>query len=60
VVTVATDAGNALRVVSGVPGGRGRDGKPTEDALPDFVLQISPEDGSEQYRTLEVTFDPPE
>jgi hypothetical protein len=42
------------------PGGRGPDGKPAEGALPDFVLQISPEDGSEQYRTLEVTFDPPE
>lgn len=41
------------------PGGRGPDGNPAQDALPDFVLQISPEAGSEQYRTREVTFDPP-
>jgi hypothetical protein len=42
------------------PGGLGSDGHPAEDALPDFVLQISPEAGLEQYRTLELTFDPPE
>jgi hypothetical protein len=42
------------------PGGRRPAGNPTEDALPDFVLQITPEAGTEQYRTLEVTFDPPE
>jgi hypothetical protein len=42
------------------PGGRGPDGKPTESALPDFVLQITPEAGTEHYRALEVTFDPPE
>jgi hypothetical protein len=42
------------------PGGRGPDGSPTDTALPDFVLQISPETDPEQYRSLEVTFDPPE
>jgi hypothetical protein len=41
-------------------GGRGPAGNPTADVLPDFVLQITPEAGTEQYRTLEVTFDPPE
>jgi hypothetical protein len=40
------------------PGGRGTDGRPTEASLPDFVLQVSPETGPENYRILEVTFDP--
>jgi hypothetical protein len=41
------------------PGGVGPDGHPTEDALPDFVVQIAPETGTEQYRAVEATFDPP-
>lgn len=40
-------------------GGRGSDGKPTEDALADFPLLIAPSNGSETFRISEVTFDPP-
>lgn len=36
------------------------DGRPSDGALSDFVIQIVPEDGSEVYRTNEVTFDAPE
>lgn len=42
------------------PGGVGPDGRPTEDALPDLVVQIAPETGTEAYRAAEATFDPPE
>ncbi|MCD2441810.1 hypothetical protein LQ757_05905 [Agromyces sp. SYSU K20354] len=42
------------------PGALGPDGRPSDDALTDIVVQILPEDGSEVYRTDEVTFDPPE
>jgi hypothetical protein len=42
------------------PGGSSPDGNPADGAVPNFVLQISLETGAENYRTLEVTFDPPE
>jgi hypothetical protein len=41
------------------PGGRGHDGLPTPDALPDFLVVIAPSDGFEAFRTTEITFDPP-
>lgn len=41
------------------PGARDADGNPTPNALPDFVVQISPEDGAQTYRTSAATFDPP-
>lgn len=41
------------------PGSRDPDGKPTESALADFVVAISPAEGSETYRTEEATFPDP-
>ena len=41
------------------PGARSPDGRPRAGALPDFVVAISPSDGSETFRTSEITFDPP-
>jgi hypothetical protein len=41
------------------PRASGPDGNPTEDALPDFVVRMSPEAGDESYRTAEITFDQP-
>ena len=41
------------------PGGRGPDGLPTPNALPDFLVLIALSDGSEAFRTTEITFDPP-
>jgi len=41
------------------PGGRGPDGLPTPNALPDFLVVVAPSDGSEVFRTTEITFDPP-
>lgn len=40
------------------PGSTGPDGRPTAQALPDYVVVVAPEDGTETYRTDEVTFDP--
>lgn len=41
------------------PGGLGPDGRPTPNALPDFLVVIAPSDGSEVFRTTDITFDPP-
>lgn len=35
-------------------------GTPGPDALADFLVTISPSDGSESFRTSQATFDPPE
>jgi hypothetical protein len=40
------------------PESTGPDGTPTEHALPDYVVVLTPEDGTETYRTAELTFDP--
>jgi hypothetical protein len=40
-------------------GAAGPDGHPTESALSDFVVQISPESGRGPFRTNTVTFDRP-
>lgn len=40
------------------PGAKDDDGNPTPIALPDFVVQISPETGAETYRIDAATFDP--
>lgn len=42
------------------PGAFGDDGRPSDHALTDFVIQILAEDGSEIYRIDEMTFDSPE
>ncbi|MGH2381124.1 MAG: hypothetical protein ACRDG7_07870 [Candidatus Limnocylindria bacterium] len=42
------------------PGARGADGSPTDGALPDFVVRVSPERSPEWYRAYELTFDQPE
>ena len=42
------------------PGTLATDGRPTASALSDFVVEIEPELGTEEYRTNEVTFDAPE
>jgi hypothetical protein len=42
------------------PGARGADGLPGPDALADFLVAIVPSEGSEAFRTSEVTFDPPD
>ena len=36
----------------------GPDGGPTENSLPDFVVQVAPETGTPAYRVREETFDP--
>lgn len=41
------------------PGAKDAAGNPTSMALPDFVVQINPETGTETYRTEAATFDPP-
>lgn len=41
------------------PGARDADGNPTPGALPDFVVEVRPEDGAETYRTSAASFDPP-
>lgn len=41
------------------PGARGADGLPGPDALADFLVIIVPSDGTETFRTSEITFDPP-
>jgi hypothetical protein len=41
------------------PGATRPDGRPTESALPDFVVQISAESGGGPFRTNTVTFDRP-
>ena len=41
------------------PGALDAQGRPSADALPDFVLEIQPERGTEPYRTNELTFDAP-
>lgn len=41
------------------PGARGPDGSPGPDALADFLILIDEPDGTERFRTSEVTFDPP-
>lgn len=41
------------------PGSRNPNGTPTESALADFVVAISPADGSETYRTEDSTFPNP-
>jgi hypothetical protein len=41
------------------PGSRNPNGTPTESALADFVVAISPANGSETYRTEEPTFPDP-
>jgi len=40
------------------PGGRGPDGLPALNALPDFLVVVAPSDGSEAFRTTDITFDP--
>lgn len=42
------------------PASRGPDGRPTDDALPDFVVRVVAERGDETYRLLGQTFDPPQ
>ncbi len=42
------------------PGARGPDGRPGPSALPDFLVSVAPSDGSESFRTSEITFDPPD
>jgi hypothetical protein len=42
------------------PGARGPDGLPGPTALADFVVGITPSDGSEIFRTSEITFDTPD
>ncbi|MBA8805474.1 hypothetical protein FB382_003765 [Nocardioides ginsengisegetis] len=42
------------------PGARGEDGLPGPNALPDFLVGIAPSDGTETFRTSEITFDPPD
>ena len=42
------------------PGSLGPDGRPGPDALADFLVTIVPSDGTEAFRTSEITFDPPE
>jgi len=39
---------------------RGTEGLPGPDALADFLIAIGPCDGSETFRSSEVTFDPPD
>lgn len=41
------------------PGASGPDGKPTPGALPDFVVEICPEAGGEEFRLRLDTFDRP-
>jgi len=41
------------------PGERGPDGMPSPSALADFLVVITPSDGSESFRATEVTFDQP-
>jgi hypothetical protein len=41
------------------PGARGAGGLPGPDALADFLVGIAPSDGSESFRTSEITFDQP-
>jgi hypothetical protein len=41
------------------PGGRGPGGLPAPNALPDLLVVIAPIDGSESFRTTDITFDPP-
>jgi hypothetical protein len=42
------------------PASRDPDGRPTDDALPDFVVRVAPEKGDETYRVQGQTFDPPQ
>lgn len=42
------------------PGARDPDGPPGPNALADFLVAIAPSDGSETFRTSEITFDPPD
>lgn len=63
-VTVTLPAGRYAVRVSLVawdeePGVRGPDGRPTAQALPDFLVMIEPSEGSETFRQVEATFDPP-
>jgi hypothetical protein len=39
------------------PGAAQPDGTPNESALPDFIVQVSPESGAGPFRTNVVTFD---
>ncbi|WP_204035672.1 hypothetical protein [Micromonospora qiuiae] len=41
------------------PGTADPDGKPTTNALSDFIIEIYPESGSEEYRLSLATFDRP-
>lgn len=41
------------------PGARRPDGSPSPTALPDFLVSVVPVDGSEIFRTSDITFDPP-
>lgn len=41
------------------PGARGSDGLPTQGALPDFLITVDRCSGTEDFRTNEITFDPP-
>lgn len=40
------------------PGSRGTDGRPTSDALPDFLVHLTPSERAGVFRTSEVTFHP--
>lgn len=44
---------------SAEPGAADPDGEPTANALSDFAIEIAPESGSEEYRSLLATFDRP-
>lgn len=41
------------------PGAFGPDARPSPDALPDFLVEVTASNGHEIFRTDEVTFDPP-
>lgn len=42
------------------PGAQTSDGLPSPNALADFLVSIAPSDGSEIFRSSEITFDPPD
>jgi hypothetical protein len=41
------------------PGARGPDGRPTPEALADFLIGITPGEDQQEFRKDEATFDPP-
>ncbi|MGC4779925.1 hypothetical protein [Micromonospora chalcea] len=39
------------------PGAAGSNGRPAANALPDFIIEVRPESGSEVYRSILATFE---